>query len=97
MTEEEMDKIAEIIVNKMIKKQAEYDQKFKQELQMIIDNNLEDNDLIVELNTQSTSDVARQEIERLNKELKNSIKQENYENCINLANQINYLKEKYKL
>ena len=59
MTEEEMDKIAEIIVNKMIKKQAEYDQKFKQELQMIIDNNLEDNDLIIELNTQSASDVAR--------------------------------------
>lgn len=97
MTEEEMDKIAEKIVNKMIKKQAEYDQKFKQELQMMIDNNLEDNDLIIELNTQSASDVALQEIERLDKELKKSIQQENYENCINLVNQINYLKEKYKL
>ena len=41
--------------------------------------------------------LLAQEIERLNKELKNSIKQENYENCINIANQINYLKEKYKL
>lgn len=89
MTEKEMHKLADIIVDKIIKKQAEYDAEFVKNLQNSIDNP-EVEITYYSTSTANTSDKS--ELERLEEELQKALDEENYKQAARLVNEIN----KYK-
>lgn len=86
MTEKEMDKLADIIVNKLIKKQAEYDAMFMEEL---VKNAGPEYDVTVEFNKANISVEAQ--IKHLEDQIDNCIKTDNFEAIAPLQEQIKKL------
>lgn len=96
MTEKEMNKLAEIVVNKLLEKQKEYDENFKNEVQKIVD---QANDEII-FNIENANDSLKElkdkmveiELEELENLLKLYVEQEDYENAKIIKSKIDRLK-----
>jgi hypothetical protein len=86
MTEKEMEKLADIIVNKLIEKQAQYDAMFMEEL---VKNAGPEYDVTVEFNNADTSVEAQ--IKSLEDQIDRCIKTDNFEAIPSIQEQINKL------
>jgi|TARA_B100001093_G_scaffold220333_1_gene211355 protein-arginine kinase activator protein McsA len=92
MTESEMDKLAEMVVDKIISRQKAYDEEFKAEIQdMVADNEN------LEFGTITEDEIVADEIIKLNNRLEQLEKNEDYEAARIVANKIKHLKNKYNL
>lgn len=85
MTEEELNKLADLIVEKILIKQAEYDAEFVKQMEKEHDIQLE----FVDVQRQMIED----EVVRLEKRLQKLLELENYEEAARLVEQINNLKK----
>jgi L-alanine-DL-glutamate epimerase-like enolase superfamily enzyme len=85
MTEQEMDRLAELIVDKLIIKQAAYDAKFMEELAK---NAGPDYDITIDYHTAKSVD---EQIKELESQIDRCIKTDNFEAIKDLQDQINKL------
>ena len=92
MTDKELNKLADIIVEKIFKKQKEYDEEFKKDIQHMMDENPG-----LEFGTTNTEDLILDELNDLQIRLKQLEDKEDYEAAAIVANKIKHLKNKYKL
>jgi hypothetical protein len=88
MTEKEMNKLADIIVNKLIEKQKEYDEQFHIDIQETM---MKDGGYIRQL---STEELLLAEIGRLMTLLSSYEDKEQYEKAAIIKNKIDKLKNK---
>jgi len=88
MTESEMNKLADMVVDKIINRQKAYDEDFKAEIQGMVDN-----DTNVEFGTITEDEIMADEIIKLNNRLSQLEDQENYEAARIVANKIKHLKK----
>jgi len=92
MTESEMDKLAEMVVDKIISRQKAYDEEFKAEIQDMVTDNEN-----LEFGTITEDEIVADEIIKLNNRLEQLEKNEDYEAARIVANKIKHLKNKYNL
>tara|TARA_B100000768_G_C11184376_1_gene334371 strand:+ start:435 stop:713 length:279 start_codon:yes stop_codon:yes gene_type:complete len=92
MTESEMNKLADMVVDKIINRQKAYDEEFKAEIQGMVDT-----DTNVEFGTITEDEIMADEIIKLNNRLSQLEDQEDYEAARIVANKIKHLKNKYNL
>ena len=92
MTESEMNKIAELVVDKIIARQKAYDEEFKAEIQDMVDDNAE-----IEFGTITEDEIIAEELIKLNNRLLQLEDNEDYEAAGIVANKIKHLKNKYNL
>lgn len=92
MTESEMNKIAELVVDKIIARQKAYDEEFKAEIQDMVDENAE-----IEFGTITEDEIIAEELIKLNNRLLQLEDNEDYEAAGIVANKIKHLKNKYNL
>ncbi len=92
MTDEEMSKLADIIVDKIIERQKAYDEEFKADIQAMVG---ESTDLEFGIITQD--ELIIQEIDSLQERLAQLEEKEDYESARIVANKIKHLKNKYNL
>ena len=92
MTEKEMDKIAEMVVDKIIDRQKAYDEEFKAEIQGMVDDDAE-----IEFGTITEDEIIAEELIKLNNRLAQLEDNEEYEAAGIVANKIKHLKNKYNL
>ena len=92
MTENEMNKIAEMVVDKIIARQKAYDEEFKAEIQGMVDDN--DN---IEFGTITEDEIISEELIKLKNRLLQLEDNEDYEAAGIVANKIKHLKNKYNL
>ena len=92
MTENEMNKLADMVVDKIINRQKAYDEEFKAEIQGMVDT-----DTNVEFGTITEDEIMADEIIKLNNRLSQLEDQEDYEAARIVANKIKHLKNKYNL
>ena len=90
MTEQQMDKLADIIVTKLISRQAEYDAEFTKNLAESVGS---DYDVTVEYYTAYQKSIDEQ-IQELEAQIDNCIKTDNFEAIKGLQDQINILNGK---
>ena len=92
MTESEMNKLADLVVDKIISRQKAYDEEFKAEIQdMVADNEN------LEFGTITEDEIIADEIIKLNNRLEQLEENEDYEAARIVANKIKHLKNKYNL
>ena len=92
MTESEMNKIAELVVDKIIARQKAYDEEFKAEIQDMVDENAE-----IEFGTITEDEIIAEELIKLNSRLSQLEDNEDYKAAGIVANKIKHLKNKYNL
>ena len=92
MTDKEMNKLADIIVGKIIDRQKAYDEEFKADIQSMVDENTN-----LEFGVITQDEIIIEEIANLNKRLKQLESQESYEAAAIVVNKIKHLKNKYNL
>ena len=92
MTESEMNRIAEMVVNKIIARQKAYDEEFKAEIQSMVDDDAE-----IEFGTITEDEIIAEELIKLNNRLAQLEDNEDYEAAGIVANKIKHLKNKYNL
>jgi protein-arginine kinase activator protein McsA len=92
MTDKEMSKLADIIVDKIIERQKAYDEEFKADIQSMVDENTN-----IEFGTITQDELIIEEIDNLTETLDKLETEENYEAARIVANKIKHLKNKYKL
>jgi len=92
MTDEEMSKLADIIVDKIIERQKAYDEEFKADIQAMVG---ESTDLEFGVITQD--ELIIEEIDSLQQRLAQLEEKEDYESARIVANKIKHLKNKYNL
>ena len=92
MTDKEMSKLADIIVDKIIERQKAYDDEFKADIQAMVG---ESTDLEFGVITQD--ELIIQEIDSLQERLAQLEEKEDYESARIVANKIKHLKNKYNL
>ena len=92
MTESEMNRIAEMVVDKIIARQKAYDDEFKAEIQGMVDENAEN-----EFGTITEDEIIAEELIKLNNRLAQLEDNEDYEAAGIVANKIKHLKNKYNL
>tara|TARA_B100000482_G_C12603263_1_gene296101 strand:- start:209 stop:487 length:279 start_codon:yes stop_codon:yes gene_type:complete len=92
MTEEELNKLANLIVDKLVGAQQENDAEFKKELaeMQALNPNLE-------IGTITQEELIKQEIEGLQELMANQIANELYKEAQRTHNKVEELKKKYKL
>ena len=87
-----MNRIAEMVVDKIIARQKAYDEEFKAEIQdMVADNEN------LEFGTITEDEIIADEIIKLNNRLEQLEENEDYEAARIVANKIKHLKNKYNL
>ena len=87
-----MNKLADMVVDKIINRQKAYDEKFKAEIEdMVADNEH------LEFGTITEDEIIADEIIKLNKRLLQLEQNEDYESARIIANKIKHLKNKYNL
>lgn len=86
MTEKEMDKLADIIVNKLIEKQAQYDARFMEEL---VKNAGPEYDVTIEYNKTNMS--IDEQVQALEEQIDRCIKTDNFEAIPSIQEQIDKL------
>jgi len=87
-----MNKIAEMVVDKIIARQKAYDEEFKAEIQGMVDDN--DN---IEFGTITEDEIISEELIKLKNRLLQLEDNEDYEAAGIVANKIKHLKNKYNL
>ena len=92
MTDKEMNKLADIIVGKIVDRQKAYDEEFKADIQSMVDENTN-----LEFGVITQDEIIIEEIANLNKRLKQLESQESYEAAAFVVNQIKHLKNKYNV
>jgi protein-arginine kinase activator protein McsA len=92
MTEKEISKLADLIVDKIIERQKAYDEEFKADIQSMVDENTN-----LEFGTITQDELIIEEIDGLQETLDRLETEENYEAARIVANKIKHLKNKYKL
>ena len=92
MTESEMNRIAEMVVDKIIARQKAYDEEFKAEIQEMVDGDAE-----IEFGTITEDEIIAEELIKLNNRLAQLEDNEDYEAAGIVANKIKHLKNKYNL
>ena len=92
MTESEMNRIAEMVVDKIIARQKAYDEEFKAEIQGMVDDDAE-----IEFGTITEDEIMADEIIKLNNRLSQLEDNEDYEAARIVANKIKHVKNKYDL
>ena len=92
MTESEMNRIAEMVVDKIIARQKAHDEEFKAEIQSMVDDDAE-----IEFGTITEDEIIADEIIKLNNRLSQLEDNEDYEAARIVANKIKHLKNKYDL
>ena len=85
MTEEELNRLADLIVNKILVKQAEYDAEFIRQMQ-------EENNIKLEFTTVQ-NELIEEEIAKLEKRLQSLLEREQYEKAAEIVDKINHLKK----
>lgn len=85
MTDEQLNKLAELIVEKILVRQAEYDAEFVKQMEKEHNVQLEFVDV--------QKDMIEQEIKKLEKRLQKLLEREMYERAAELVEQINNLKK----
>ena len=85
MTEEELNKLADLIVEKILVRQAEYDAEFIKQMEKEHNVQLEFVDV--------QKDMIEQEVKKLEKRLNKLLEREMYEEAARLVEQINNLKK----
>ena len=85
MTEEQLNRLADLIVDKILVKQAQYDAEFIKQMQ-------EENDVQIEFTT-IQNEVLESEIAKLEKRLQKLLEREQYERAAEIVEQINKLKK----
>ena len=88
MSDKEIDKLAELIADKLIAKQKEYDEQFHIDLQQTISDNLGN------VRHVSEEELLLAELARLMTLLSSYEKSEQYEKAAVIAGKINHIKEK---
>ena len=92
MTESEMKKLADLVVDKIISRQKAYDEEFKAEIQdMVADNEN------LEFGTITEDEIIADELIKLKNRLDQLEENEDYEAARIVANKIKHLKNKYNL
>lgn len=100
MTEEQMEKLAEIIFQKLLTKQSEFDKQFIDQLNEAKNINPQDfmyyttDTTQYEEQSKSEYEILTEELERLNKLLSRYVKQENYESAAVIKNKISKINKK---
>jgi polyhydroxyalkanoate synthesis regulator phasin len=92
MTDEEMSKLADIIVDKIIERQKAYDEEFKADIQAMVGENTD-----LEFGVITQDELIIQEINSLKERLAQLEEKEDYESARIVANKIKHLKNKYNL
>jgi len=92
MTDKDIQKIAEAVVDLIIKKQKLHDEEFKKDLE----NMLEGQDDIT-LGSMSETDFIEEEIYKLEKALKKHVENEEYDKAEKINQKIINLRNKYEL
>jgi protein-arginine kinase activator protein McsA len=92
MTDKEMSKLADIIVDKIIERQKAYDEEFKADIQSMVDENTN-----LEFGTITQDELIIEEIDGLKERLDQLEEKEDYESARIVANKIKHLKNKYNL
>jgi len=87
-----MNKIAEMVVDKIIARQKAYDEEFKAEIQGMVDDDAE-----IEFGTITEDEIIAEELIKLNNRLAQLEDNEDYEAAGIVANKIKHLKNKYNL
>jgi len=85
MTEEQLNRLADLIVEKILVKQAQYDAEFIRQMQ-------EENDIKLEFTTVQ-NELIEAEIDKLEKRLQKLLEREQYERAAELVEKINELKK----
>jgi len=85
MTEEQLNKLADLIVDKILVKQAQYDAEFIRQMQ-------EENDIKLEFTTVQ-NELIEDEIAKLEKRLQKLLEREQYERAAEIVEKINELKK----
>lgn len=92
MTDKEMSKLADIIVEKIIERQKAYDEEFKADIQSMVNEGTN-----IEFGVITQDELITEEIDGLQERLEQLEKKENYEAARIVANKIKHLKNKYNL
>jgi protein-arginine kinase activator protein McsA len=92
MTEKQMDRIAEMVVDKIISRQKAYDEEFKAEIQEMVGK-----DADVEFGTITEDEIIAEELVKLQDRLNQLEAEEDYEAAGIVVNKIKHLKNKYNL
>ena len=87
-----MNRIAEMVVDKIIARQKAYDEEFKAEIQEMVDDDAE-----IEFGTITEDEIIAEELIKLNNRLAQLEDNEDYEAAGIVANKIKHLKNKYNL
>jgi len=87
-----MNRIAEMVVDKIIARQKAYDEEFKAEIQGMVDDDAE-----IEFGTITEDEIIAEELIKLNSRLAQLEDNEDYEAAGIVANKIKHLKNKYNL
>jgi len=87
-----MNRIAEMVVDKIIARQKAYDEEFKAEIQGMVDGDAE-----IEFGTITEDEIIAEELIKLNDRLAQLEDNEEYEAAGIVANKIKHLKNKYNL
>ena len=87
-----MNRIAEMVVDKIIARQKAYDEEFKAEIQGMVDDDAE-----IEFGTITEDEIMAEELIKLNNRLAQLEDNEDYEAAGIVANKIKHLKNKYNL
>ena len=87
-----MNRIAEMVVDKIIARQKAYDEEFKAEIQGMVDDDAE-----IEFGTITEDEITAEELIKLNNRLAQLEDNEDYEAAGIVANKIKHLKNKYNL
>lgn len=85
MTDEQLNRLADLIVDKILVKQAQYDAEFIKQMQ-------NENDVHIEFTTVQ-NEMIESEIAKLEKRLQKLLDREQYERAAEIVEQINKLKK----
>lgn len=94
MTEQEMNKLADLIVEKILAKQEEYDKAFQEDMQNMI---AESQDPNIDFNIITKTDLIKDQLVKLELELDEAVVNEDYYMAEKIKQKITKLKTKYGL
>ena len=94
MTEQEMNKLADLIVEKIMAKQEEYDKAFQEDMQNMI---AESQDPSIDFGMITKTDLIKDQLVKLELELDEAVVNEDYYMAEKIKQKITKLKTKYGL
>ena len=95
MTDQEMNKLADLIVEKLSAKQEEYDREFQKDMQSMIAESQGDSN--IEFGMISQTDLIKDQLLKLEAELDEAVAEEDYNMAEKIKQKLINLKAKYKL